>query len=291
MLRTTLFVIAAIGLVACGDSGTGTEQDLPLGDQNPAWSPNGSEIAVLSSYPDGLHFDIHVIDTLGNAVRLTNGLNAGSPSWSPDGLRIAFIGGSSTRGLYVVNRDGSGLTQLLARPVGSGGFVAWSPDGETIAFFNGRGIDLFDIATSVVTSLTGQGIALAWSPDGSQAVIVRKSVARTGSLVRMEADGSGVVTLRAGFENSSGAAAWSPCPEITWVDSEIESINPFDIERQSFVYVMDSDGSNLRKFPVPLGGSGASSWSPDCSKIAFAPHGQIQIINADGSGLRTLIRR
>jgi Tol biopolymer transport system component len=64
------------------------------------------------------------------------------PSWSPDGKRIAFDhvfddppntvkGGNSY--LYVINRDGSGRTEL--KP--TGGFLihppAWSPDGRKIA--------------------------------------------------------------------------------------------------------------------------------------------------------------
>ncbi len=168
MLRTILFAIAAVGFVACGDGGTDPEPDpvypvypdpcFPNGcgpaDFDPAWSPNGSEIAVSSSYPDGDNkFDIHVIDTLGNAVRLTSGLIAArSPTWSPDGSRIAFSGwpGFGERRLYVVNRDGSGLTELLALPGLS--WPAWSPDGETIAFST-DGLHLFDMATSVVTGL------------------------------------------------------------------------------------------------------------------------------------------
>ena len=152
------------------------------GDNEPAWSPNGSEIAIVRTRVLGRGSEIHLIDLLGNAVQLTSGLNASSPSWSPDGLRIAFTGSGSNFGIiYVIGRDGSGLTEFQTNRSVTG--VAWSPDGETIAFSSGSAdgdhIYLFDIGTSVVTRLTQPGSSnfdLSWSPDGSQAVFTSRLV-------------------------------------------------------------------------------------------------------------------
>ena len=106
----------------------------------------------------------------------------------------------------------------------------------------------------------------------------------------MEADGSGVVALFAGVALFPGDGvrdtAWSSCTEIAF--SVLES-RPLSDQVTSFIHVMDSDGSNVRKLPIE---GTEPSWSPDCSKIVFAgPAVRIQIINADGSGLRTLTRR
>ena len=248
-------------------------------DGEPAWSPDGSEIAIRATRPDGSATpEIYVIDTLGNAVRLTDRQFAGSPSWSPDGLRIAFVGGGlGQRGLYVVNRDGSELTELLARPLGIHGGIAWSPDGETIAFNEGSPtggsyISLFDIATSVVTRLTQPGSNdkdLSWSPDGSRAVFHS-----FGQIYRMEADGSGVVRLT--DAEPAKEPAWSPCGTlITFTSGRV-------------IYVMDSDGSNVRALTDGFSNDEASSWSPDCSKIAFADQREVWIMNADGSGRRSI---
>ena len=75
------------------------------------WSPDGRRIAY--SYEG----DIYLINADGDpesVVRLTSdGKKNRAPSWSPDGRRIVF---SSQRSgnwdLWVVNTDGSGLTQL-----------------------------------------------------------------------------------------------------------------------------------------------------------------------------------
>jgi TolB protein len=58
------------------------------------------------------------------------------PIFSPDGSQIAFI--SERDGdpdIWLINRDGSGLTQLLDRPEEQH-LGAWSPDGQTILFID-----------------------------------------------------------------------------------------------------------------------------------------------------------
>ena len=260
-------------------------------DYAPAWSPNGFEIAISSNRPDLRGDNIHLIDLLGNAVQLTNGVGGGSPSWSPDGLRIAFTG-SDVGIIYVVGRDGLGLTEFQTSLQIAG--VAWSPDGETIAFWTIGGsveshIYLFDIATSAVTRLTQPGssnVNLSWSPDGSQAVFQSH---RSGlyQIYRVEADGSDVTRL-SDIPGIASDPAWSPCGTriafTSWAGAE------------TIIQMMDSDGSNV----AILTDEGiAPSWSPDCSKIAFSSNRDVAvqsardiwIINADGSGLRKLTRR
>ena len=58
-----------------------------------------------------------------------------TPSWSPDGKRIAF---ESSRGspndlyaIFIVNRDGSGLTQVTDYAL-NGNHPVWSPDGKRL---------------------------------------------------------------------------------------------------------------------------------------------------------------
>lgn len=110
----------------------------PGWDTEPAWSPDGSQIAFQSTR-DGNH-EIYVMDADGSGqVNLTNHpADDAASAWSPDGSKIAFH--SSRTGvfnIYLMEADGSGLVQLTdssdwdIEP-------AWSPDGRYLAFYSRR---------------------------------------------------------------------------------------------------------------------------------------------------------
>ena len=94
------------------------------------------------------------------------------------------------------------MTELLADSAVTD--VAWSPDGQTIAFTAQASglaeshVYALDIATSAITRLTQPGTSYehpSWSPDGSQVVFSSPAALGFHQIKRMEADGSGVVTL------------------------------------------------------------------------------------------------
>jgi len=100
---------------------------------SPTWSPDGSRVAFSRNI--GEHPQLFIVnpDTGSDLVQLTSGeWDNIQPAWSPDAQYIVF---SSTRGwkrdttepkhtnLFVLNRDGTGLTQLTA-----GSSFASSPD-------------------------------------------------------------------------------------------------------------------------------------------------------------------
>ncbi len=106
----------------------------PARDGWPSWSPDGTRIAFQSER-DG-NSQLYVMNADGSGVsRLTNNSDSDwQPAWSPDGSRIAFT--KNVQGcdyydcwdftsIYVVNADGSGLTQLIGTNTGQDTDPAW----------------------------------------------------------------------------------------------------------------------------------------------------------------------
>jgi Tol biopolymer transport system component len=89
-------------------------------------------------------------------------------SWSPDGQRVAY--GTESRGVRIINRDGSGEHLLAGSDtIPSPTWIAWSPDGRSIATSEGGVLWIIPASggapIAVLTSLTGGAYSPAWSPD------------------------------------------------------------------------------------------------------------------------------
>ncbi|HEV2617071.1 MAG TPA: hypothetical protein VGU63_10725 [Candidatus Acidoferrales bacterium] len=195
----------------------------PGTNSSPAFSPNGSEVAFMSSH--GGDPQIFVTDTTGGHMRrLTDILGVStSPTWNPKtGNQIIFV---SDRGglpdLFQMNADGSNVqkiplsaaTGVAAKDLPATGYVidpAWSPNGELLAFSWRRpqgnyDIYIMDLASHQLAELTrdsGQNERPSWAPDGRH--IVFEST-RTGALQiwTMLADGSEPRVLTTSGRNES----------------------------------------------------------------------------------------
>jgi LysM repeat protein len=95
------------------------------GDTAPAPSPDGTQIAFMSSGREGAgNWEVFVMDSNGgNVTRLTNDrANDGLPAWSPDGSTIAFASDrDGAWGIWAMNPDGSNQRKLFN--------MGGSPDG------------------------------------------------------------------------------------------------------------------------------------------------------------------
>jgi Tol biopolymer transport system component len=170
---------------------------------DPAWSPDGTRIAAAGIPVCGrggcANAGILLMNADGSGRVDVNANFDFEPAWSPDG-RIAFTRRDDIGEIFVMNADGTGLTNLTNNPATDDG-PAWSPDGTKIAFrSNRRGVyDLYVMNAdgSGITALTADTATEgrpAWSPDGEKIAFASD---REGNfeIYVMNANGSGVVRL------------------------------------------------------------------------------------------------
>jgi Tol biopolymer transport system component len=159
-------------------------------ERNPALSPDGRQIAYVSSGAGGLDLYVKLIGA-GQPLQLTStpALEM-SPTWSPDARFVAFLRGTGEgRGFYIVPALG-GLERKVADAFGSeiGAMpqaIDWSPDGKTLAVVDKRSADepwsifLVSVETGERLRLTqppagsNGDMLIAFSPDGSRLAFAR----------------------------------------------------------------------------------------------------------------------
>lgn len=202
------------------------------------------------------------------------------------GSRIAFQGCGPCSGIFVVNADGSALTQVTQSP----GFdlePSWSPDGQKIAFTRWIAGE-FALAEIHVVGADGAGLTRvtnepgfdgepSWSPDGQRIAFVSR---RDGNreIYVMNADGSAQTRLT-NDPADDGQPSWSPDGQQIAFTSLRDG--------NSEVYVMDADGSAPTLLTNHPASDGDPTWSPDGRRIAFESdrdgNAEIYIMGADGS--------
>ncbi|MFE3138207.1 amidohydrolase family protein [Streptomyces scopuliridis] len=159
------------------EGGTATALSAPgLEPTRPAWSPDGSSIAVCAYQGGGFHLWTMAPD--GSRLRqLTSGpWDDRGVAWAPDGRRVAFSsergGDDATGGSYNIwtldTRSGE-LTRLTGDPGVEDYDPTWHPDGDRVLFVRAG-------------SAGGGGRMLASVPAGGGAVTVERTV-DTGTLV------------------------------------------------------------------------------------------------------------
>ena len=111
-----------------------------------------------------------------------------------------------------------------------------------------------------------------WSPDGRQIAFVSNRVSNgNGSIYLMNSDGSGVQALTTNELNSESQPLWSPDGnKIAFLGSI--KVHPAPGGLRLDVYVIDTDGNNLRNLTAEIGDQNFVdffnfSWSPDGKKI------------------------
>lgn len=172
-----------------------------------------------------------------NAVQLTD-VSGGAcqPNWSPDGSQLVFISPCDRNReeypdaqLYLINADGTGLTQLPSR-AGDRDPV-FSPDGTKIAFtssrVNGRPqIHVLDLATNEVSNLsnsTSRDEQPTWSPDGRYMIYITY----TNQLWYKDLESGVIGKVSQSDDRDNGLPVWSPLGDrILFLQQSVVSASP-----------------------------------------------------------------
>lgn len=190
-------------------------------------------------------------------------------------------------GIYAIRTDGS-----PAVPVRRGGWakypqaLAWSPDGSKLAF-TAQGIWAMNADGTHLTRLAGavwESYSLTWSPDGRK-IAFTSSRGGDSDIWVMNANGTSKHRLLRTPDLSEHQVDWSPDGRRIAFDAQVNPYNPWG---PSDIYVVKTDGRNLRNLTAPRGRgwAGSPDWSPDGRRIVFlgsspSEHG-IYAMNANG---------
>ena len=179
--------------------------DNTAADFDPAWSPNGTQIAFRSER-DG-DSDIYKMDTdptTNDATRLTKDGASDYPDWSPNGKKIAF---ETVRDgdyeIFKMNPNGTNQTRLT-RNLDADHLPNWSPNGKKIAFrsFRDGDSEVYTMRAdgSKKRNLTKNAAldsAPAFSPDG-QKIAFHSDRDGSVEVFTMDADGSNQTNISSG---------------------------------------------------------------------------------------------
>jgi Tol biopolymer transport system component len=223
-------------------------------------SPNGMTIAFHQGF-GAQCCSIQLVDIDGSNERtLTTGA---FPSWSADGQKIAFnapgVGGVGD--IWVINVDGTGLTNLTQTPSGEAR-PDWSPSGQQIAFQSNRSgnpeIWVMDADGSNAIRLTdhlARDEAPDWSPDGRKIVFQSARDDPQFDVYVMNADGTELQRLTIGGGRDLDPD-WSPDGAQIAFDSDRD----FVVEQFRRIFVMNADGTNQRPLTGLPSENGHAGW-------------------------------
>jgi Tol biopolymer transport system component len=239
----------------------------PEPDLDPVWSPDGRRIAFRALFRDGA--DICTIPADGGTpARITRNAGADAPpAWSPDGKRIAFISYAAWTSIAVTPADsGSGRGATLFRGLMEPLSLIWHPAGDRLLVC-AKSADLWTVpagggAAERLTNDIFEDRKPDVSPDGKRIVFESN---RDGNPGLWTLDTAGEPRLLLAHPADADAhPRFSPDGKrIVFASNREEKT------RQTDLWTVSPDGSNLRRLTSVEGLKGRPTWFSDNTRIIF----------------------
>src|SRR6266567_2346326 len=294
------------GLFLMGATGESVKRLTDFGF-NPAWSPDGKEIACADEGPVDPAFRFNPNSRLW-AVNVTTGAKRSvtkedsiQPNWSPHGYRIAYGGrrNAAQRDIWTIPVSGGEAIEVTNDTAVEGSSV-WSPDGKYLYFASDRAgsMNVWRVPIEeqtgkvlgppeAVTTPSPYSAQLSFSRDGQR--MVYSQMVRVANLQQVGFDPAKETVMGQPVWITQGSRmANTPnlSPDGEWL--------AFDTQggKQYHLFVIRRDGTGLRQLTDDSYKDRAPRWSPDGKRITFhsdrSGRPEIWMINADGSGLEQL---
>jgi len=268
---------ATLSVVALADSSTHALTSPPAAslDQEPAFSPDGSQLAFIRSTVAGVSNDLYVMPATGGlAKRLTfdNRPIMGPPTWTSDSREIIFASnrGAAT-GLWRIQASG-GTPRPVAGPEGEAKWPSISTKDGSLVYeqwvskFNIWRLDLkdprhYERPPSVLVSEKGDKMRPEFSPDGKK-IAFESNRLGYWDIWTCDVDGSNCDQVTA-LQGTAGRPRWSP-------DGRYLAFE-FHPNGRSEIYLAELPSGIPRLLPtIPDADNLSPSWSRDGKSIYFA---------------------
>jgi len=248
LLITLAFVVAFAAVGCGGGNGDGGATASPAGS---ATVGSGGEIAFIGNSPQSAATDVYLVDADSGELRQLTDTEDTEwwPVWSRDRQRLGYV------------------TAPLQETGDEGTPIPGDPTQRQLVVANADGSDPQRIGSSVLLQTYSGGFS--WSPDASQIVYMISDPAEQPTTSRLRlvnvADGSDVPLPE---ERLGYLPAWSP--DGTQIVFGAFVGDPDESgDRESELFLMNGDGSNVRQLTDRPGPDVDPTWSPDSTRIAW----------------------